>query len=36
MATVSCATTKPNVMQIHGAYETKLRVGLIRKIYESE
>ena len=36
MATVSSTTTKPNVMQIHGVYETKLRLGLIIKIYESE
>ena len=36
MATVSCTITKPNVMQIHGVYETKLRLGLTIKIYESE
>ena len=36
MATVYHTTTKPNVMQIRGVYETKLRLGLIIKIDESE
>ena len=31
MATVSCTTTKLNVMQIHGVYETKLKLGLMIK-----
>ena len=36
MGRVYCTTTKPNVMQIHGVYETKLRLELIIKIDESE